>query len=70
MSLNSDYTADISTHLNRKFFTEQLEHFLDQGLLSFIEEDVSFKADLDLQIVLQPHLLCLGKGFKAVQSMN
>ena len=63
-----DYTADISTHLNRKFFSEQLKSFPDQELLSFIEEGVSFKADLDLQIVLQPHLLSLAKGFKSVQS--
>lgn len=63
-----DFTADIETHLNRDFFSDKLKNFPDQELLSFIKEGVAFKADLELQLVLQPHLLSLGNGFASVQS--
>ena len=45
------------SHLNLDFFAEQGESYPDQEMLSFLILGVRYKADLPVQVVLQPHLM-------------
>ena len=51
------------SHLNLDFFKAQGEGYSDQEMISYLLEGVRYKADLPVQIVLQPHLF----SFLAVQ---
>ena len=52
------------SHLNLDFYAQQGIGYPDQELLSFLILGVRYKADLPVQIVLQPHL----QSFVPVQS--
>ena len=58
-----DISKASATHLNLNFYMQQGEGYPDQELLSFLFLGVRYKADLRVQIVLQPHL----KSFLPVQ---
>ena len=58
-----DVSAASPSHLNLDFFRDWGECYPDQELVSFLLLGVRYKADLPVQIVLQPHL----KSFLPVQ---
>lgn len=58
-----DVSEATTSHLNLDFFKEHGEGYPDQELISFICLGVRYKADLPVQVVLQPHL----KSFLPVQ---
>ena len=51
-----DVSTPSESHLNLEFYAEQGEGYPDQELLSFLLLGARYKADLPVQIVLQPHL--------------
>ena len=51
-----DVSTPSDSHLNLGFYEEQGKGYPDQELLSFLLLGVRYKADLPVQIVLQPHL--------------
>ena len=51
-----DLSTPSKSHLNLDFYAQQGVDYPDQELLSFIILGVRYKADLPVQIVLQPHL--------------
>ena len=51
-----DLSTPSKSHLNLDFYAQQGVDYPDQELLSFIVLGVRYKADLPVQIVLQPHL--------------
>ena len=58
-----DISTPGDTHLNLSFFIEEGAAFPDRELVSFVVLGVRYKADLPVQIVLQPHV----KSFLQVQ---
>ena len=58
-----DFTKPLESHLNLKAFARELKGYPDQELLSFLLEGVRYKADVDFQIVLLPHLISLASGY-------
>ena len=58
-----DFEAPISSHLDLEYLHEQLLDWPDQELVSFLVEGVRYKADVDFQIVLLPHLISLKEGY-------
>ena len=62
-----DFTADISTHLNRPFIKDKLADFPDQEAVGFLLHGVDFNVDMALQIVMLPHLLSLNAGIFQVE---
>ena len=58
-----DFEAPISSHLDLEYLHEQLLEWPDQELVSFLVEGVRYKADVDFQIVLLPHLISLKEGY-------
>jgi len=63
-----DFSKPIDTHLNLRFLRKHLSDFPDQELLSFLLEGIQFKADLEAQIVLIPHLISLSHGYDSVKA--
>ena len=58
-----DFAAHISSHRDLQCLHEQLVDWPDQELVSFLVEGVRYKADVDFQIVLLPHLISLKDGY-------
>ena len=54
-----DLQAPIKSHLNLELLCKELFGYPDQELLSFLFQGVRYKSDLELQIVLLPHLISL-----------
>jgi hypothetical protein len=63
-----DFTTPLESHLNLKAFARELKGYPDQELLSFLLEGVRYKADVDFQIVLLPHLISLASGYHSLKS--
>jgi hypothetical protein len=63
-----DFQAPISSHLNLDLFRAELEGYPDQELLGFLLEGVRYKTDLELQVVLLPHLISLKEGYGSLLS--
>ena len=51
-----DVSTPSDSHLNLGLYAEQGKGYPDQELLGFLLLGVRYKADLPVQIVLQPHL--------------
>ena len=51
-----DMSKASPSHLNLDFYLQQAQKYPDQELLSFLILGVRYKADIPIQIVLQPHL--------------
>ena len=62
-----DFAKQIDTHWNLDYIWDNLKHYPDQELVSMLLQGVQYKADLDLQIVLLPHLISFGAGCKLIQ---
>ena len=62
-----DFGKQIDTHWNLDYIWDNLKHYPDQELVSMLLQGVQYKADLDLQIVLLPHLISFGAGCKLIQ---
>ena len=67
---NGDHS--VSTHLNLLYLAEQcrtgcLRDYPDQELLSQLFLGVRYKDDLELQLVLLPHLISFADGCKGIQ---
>ena len=58
-----EFEAPIASYLDLEYLHEQLLDWPDQELVSFLVEGVRYKADLDFQIVLLPHLIFLKDGY-------
>ena len=52
-----DFDAPIEPHLNLELLQEELLDWPDQELLSFLLKGVRYKAEVEHQIVLLPHLV-------------
>ena len=52
-----DFDAPIESHLNLELLREELLDWPDQELLSFLLKGVRYKAEVEHQIVLLPHLV-------------
>ena len=52
----------IEIHWDLDSIWDNLKHYPDQELVSMLLQGVQYKADLDLQIVLLPHLISFGAG--------
>ena len=61
-----DFDAPIESHLNLELLREELKDWPDQELLSFLLEGVRYKADVEHQIVLLPHLVSLREGYTSL----
>ncbi|KOO34225.1 hypothetical protein Ctob_015819 [Chrysochromulina tobinii] len=65
----TDTSAPATTHLNLPFATQFSGDYPDRELFSTLEFGVDFDADnLEMQVVLPPHLLSLAGGLSKVQS--
>ncbi|KAL3918049.1 MAG: hypothetical protein SGPRY_006156 [Prymnesium sp.] len=53
--------------LSRDVMREWWHHYPDQALLSYLLEGVRLEADVELQLVLVPHLTSLPMGFTSVE---
>jgi hypothetical protein len=62
-----DFSAPLKTHLNLPLLRELLSEWPDQELVSFLVEGVDYKADIEHQIVLLPHLISLKEGYASLQ---
>lgn len=62
-----DFREQIDTHWNLDYIWENLKHYPDQELVAMLLQGVQYKADLDLQIVLLPHLISFGAGCQLIQ---
>lgn len=59
-----DFTAPIATHLNTDAYFDAIgDDYPDQSLRHQVRHGALFFADVDLQIVICPHLLSLADGF-------
>ena len=63
-----DYAVPIDTHINMAWFAEQFTGYPDQELVEHVIDGVNFKADLELQIVLNPHLTTLPSFVRGTES--
>ena len=68
-----DFQAPLETHLNLDYLQWQCDHgylknYPDQELISQLMLGVSYKDDLDLQIVLLPHLISFADGCEQIQT--
>ena len=61
-----DFEAPLQSHLNLNQLREELSDWPDQELLSFLLLGVRYKADIDYQIVLLPHLVSLREGYSSL----
>ena len=65
----TDTSAPATTHLNLQFAAQFSGDYPDRELFSTLEFGVDFDADnLEMQVVLPPHLLSLAGGLSKVQS--
>ena len=62
-----DFRRKIDTHWDLEYIWDNLKDYPDQELVSMLLQGVQYKADLDLQIVLLPHLISFGAGCKLIQ---
>ena len=63
-----DYAVPINTHINTAWSAEQLAGYPDQELVGRVVEGVNIKADLELQITLNPHLTTLPPFVRGTES--
>ena len=63
-----DFDEPVSSHLDLNYLAEALADWPDQELLSFLLDGVRYKADVDFQIVLLPHLVSLREGYVSLQN--
>ena len=63
-----DFDTPLDSHLNLELIAEELWDHPDQELVSFLLEGVRYKADIDHQIVLLPHLVSLREGYHSLKS--
>ena len=69
MYVLTDTSAPATTHLNLPFAVLFSGDYPDRELFSTLEFGVDFDADnLEMQVVLPPHLLSLAGGLSKVQS--
>lgn len=61
-----DHHEALQHTLNVDFYRRHLESYPNQRILGFIEDGVRYRAEVELQTVLVPHLLSLSKGFSSV----
>jgi len=61
-----DFAAPLQSHLNLDLLGVELQDWPDQELLSFLLEGVRYKADVEHQIVLLPHLVSLCEGYASL----
>ena len=61
-----DFHTPLTSHLNLELIAQELASYPDQELLSFLLEGVRYKTDLELQIVLLPHLISLRDGYDSL----
>jgi hypothetical protein len=61
-----DYREPLEHTLNVEFFQKELSDYPNQRILGFIESGVRYRAHVEMQTVLVPHLLSLSKGFGSV----
>ena len=62
-----DMTLPLDSHLHLGYLRRRLAGYPDQNLMSNILEGIRFEADVELQMVLVPHLISLPKGFVSVR---
>ena len=58
-----DFETPLQSHLNLQQLQEELSDWPDQELLSFLLLGVRYKAGIDYQIVILPHLVSLHEGY-------
>jgi hypothetical protein len=63
-----DFDEPTTTHLNIDLIRTELEDFEDQELVSMLISGAQFKADVDYQIVILPHLASLPNGVLSVEN--
>ena len=61
-----DFHEPLQHTLNVDFFVRELRDYPNQRILGFIKNGVNYRAHVELQTVLVPHLLSLSKGFPSV----
>ena len=66
ISVPLDFKRNIDTHWDLVYIWDNLKHYLDQELVSMLLQGVQYKTDLDLQIVLLPHLISFGAGCQLI----
>ena len=62
----ADFHAPILENLNRRELAALLEHYPDQTLVSNLLDGARLDADVELQIVLIPHLISISNGYESV----
>ena len=62
----ADFQAPILENLNRAVLAERLHHYPDQTLLANLVDGARLDADVELQLVLVPHLFSLAHGYESV----
>ena len=62
----ADFRAPILENLARGELRRRLSHYPDQTLVANLLEGARLDADVELQLVLVPHLLSLAKGYASV----
>ena len=62
----ADFHAPILENLNRGVLSDRLFHYADQALVSNLVEGAKLDADVELQLVLIPHLLSIAFGYASV----
>jgi hypothetical protein len=61
-----DFNAPIKTGFDLDFVARELGDWPDRELVDMVQHGAQFKADVELQIVLSPHLVSLAVGFTNV----
>jgi site-specific DNA-cytosine methylase len=62
-----NFDEPIDSHLNVEMLKTELADFTDQEVLSMLIEGAQFKADVEYQIVILPHLSSLPNGVESVE---
>ena len=62
----ADFHAPILENLNRTELKRRLAHHPDQTLVAHLLEGARLDADVELQLVLVPHLLSIANGYESV----
>ena len=63
-----DFDAPLQSHFNLQQLSEELSDWPDQELGSFLLLGVRYKADIDYQVVLLPHLVSLREGYSSLMA--
>ena len=66
-SLCKNVILSTQTDLSRGWLRQFYGPWMDKELLSFLEQGISLKADVELQLVLTPHLASFGFGMSKVR---